>query len=243
MRRAGENGFRLVLFDVDGTLIDCGGQPKPLFAEALVEVFGSAGDIARYRFTGRTDPRIVFDLMTGAGIDPVRVIEELPRLRDRYLARLAARLDPARVRVLPSVEELLADLASREDLSLGLLTGNWEEGAKIKLGSVGLDRFFRFGAFGDDQIDRRDLPPVALLRAGEATGRSFLPEETLIVGDSPLDIECARAHHIPCWAVATGWTPAEELARAGADRVLRDLGEWAQAGIPGADEGSSPRPR
>lgn len=228
--------FRLILFDVDGTLIDCGGQPKPLFAEALIEVFGVAGDIARYRFTGRTDPRIVFDLMTGAGVPPERVLEELPRLRDAYLDRLAARLDPTRVRVLPAVEERLAALAGRADLTLGLLTGNWERGARIKLGSVGLDRFFAFGAFGDDQIDRRDLPPVALQRAAESAGRSFLPEETLIVGDSPLDVECARAHHIPCWAVATGWTPAEDLARAGADRVLGDLLEWDEGCGPATPE-------
>lgn len=228
--------FRLILFDVDGTLIDCGGQPKPLFAEALVEIFGTAGDIARYRFTGRTDPRIVFDLMTGAGVAPERVLEELPRLRDAYLDRLAARLDPARVRVLPAVEERLTALARRADLTLGLLTGNWERGARIKLGSVGLDRFFAFGAFGDDQIDRRDLPPVALLRAGERAGRSFLPEETLIVGDSPLDVECARANHIPCWAVATGWTSAEELVRAGADRVLADLLEWDEGRDPAATQ-------
>jgi len=107
---------------------------------------------------------------------------------------------------------------------LALLTGNWERGAGIKLGSVGLRRFFAFGSFGDGQTDRRDLPPVALARAAEHCGREFGPEETWIVGDSLLDVDCARAHGIPCFAVATGRTAAAALEEAGARHVAADLG-------------------
>jgi phosphoglycolate phosphatase-like HAD superfamily hydrolase len=215
--------LKLLLFDIDGTLVDCGGQPKPLFGDALEEVYGARGDIRGYDFSGKTDPRIVVDLMTAAGIPPALIHERLDDLRDAYLTRLERDLQPERVRILPGVVELLTRLAEREDLVLALLTGNWERGAGIKLGSVGLARYFAFGSFGDGQTDRRDLPPVAWARAAEHCGRDFPPAETWIIGDSLLDVDCARAHDIPCLAVATGRTEAAALAAAGAERVLSDL--------------------
>lgn len=107
----------------------------------------------------------------------------------------------------------------------GLLTGNWREGAWIKLGCVGLEGFFAFGAFGDDALERADLLPVALERAARATGRTYSPGETLIVGDSVRDVACGRVHGARVLAVATGFTPAAELERAGADWVAADLPE------------------
>jgi len=214
---------RLVLFDIDGTLVDCSGQTRAPFASALREVYGETGDIDRYEFSGKTDPRIVFDLLTGAGRAPEEVLEGVPAVHDRYVEKLDATLDGARVRVLPGVRELLDALLARDDVAIGLLTGNWRRGAGIKLGRPGLDRYFAFGAFGDGVLDRDDLPPVARASALAALGRDFAPESTLVVGDSPLDVACARAHGIPCLAVATGWTPAAALAAAGADRVVADL--------------------
>jgi phosphoglycolate phosphatase-like HAD superfamily hydrolase len=214
---------RLILFDIDGTLVDCSGQTRAPFAAALREVYGETGDIDRYEFSGKTDPRIVYDLLTGAGRAPEEVLERVPAVHDRYVEKLDATLDAARVRVLPGVRELLDALAARHDVALGLLTGNWRRGAGIKLARRGLDRYFAFGAFGDGVLDRDELPPVARARAREALGRDFAPEATLVVGDSPLDVACARAHGIPCLAVATGWTSAAALAAAGADRVIADL--------------------
>jgi len=215
--------MRLVLFDIDGTLVDSGRQAKPLFAEAMLEVFGTTGAIDAYDFSGKTDGRIVIDLLVGAGIAESDAHARLPEVRERYLERMAARFDPARVRILPGVAALLAGLARRDDVVTGLLTGNWRGGAAIKLGSVGLFDHFPFGGFGDDALDRRGLPPVALERARAYTGRPFTPGEAVIVGDSRLDVDCARAHGIPSLAVATGWTAREALAEEGATWVVDDL--------------------
>jgi len=214
---------KLVLFDIDGTLVHSGGQAKPAFAEAMVEVFGTAGAIDAYDFSGKTDARIVVDLAVGAGVAEAAARAALPRVRELYLERFASRFDPALSRILPGVESLLAALAARSDVVLGLLTGNWEGGARIKLGALGLFGRFPFGSFADDGIDRRELPPVALERAKRYSGRAFRTAETVIVGDSPLDVDCARAHDIPCLAVATGWTSGEALAAAGANWVVPDL--------------------
>jgi len=219
--------MRLVLFDVDGTLVDCDGQTRPPFEAALVEVFGTAGDIDHYEFSGRTDARIAYDLATGAGVPATVALEGLSRVRDHYVEGLARALDARRVRLLPAVVDRLDELAARDDVALGLLTGNWERGAAIKLGVHRLERYFRFGAYGDDRLDREELPPVALERAARCYGREFSPAETLIVGDSVLDVACAHAHGIRCLAVATGWTPAERLRAAGPDRMIGDLSDPA----------------
>lgn len=216
--------MRLVLFDVDGTLLTCGGQVRPIFAAALAETLGVAVEVDGYSFAGRTDQRIVLDLAARAGVGEERARAALPRVREAFVARLAAGLDPAEVTVLPGVVALLDRLAADPETEVGLLTGNWRRGAEIKLAAAGLpfDRF-RCGAFGDDGVERGELPPVALARAAAVTGRAFRPEEVLIVGDSPADVACARAHGLACLAVATGWTPAAELTAAGASWVAADL--------------------
>jgi len=220
---------RLLLFDVDGTLVDCGRQPLAPFAAALVEVFGTAGDIDGYNFSGCTDPQAVFDLMTGAGFPAEEVRARLPRMRDHYLPHLERTLDRARMRLLPGVAEVLRRLAPRPDVELGLLTGNWEAGARTKLSRFDLNRFFPFGAFGGDGdgFQRSELPPIALARAARRRGSPVAAAETLIIGDSLQDVACARANGIKVLAVATGKTPAAALAAAGADWVVPELGAAA----------------
>lgn len=221
--------MKLILFDIDGTLLMCGPQVRPLFASALEDVFGTAGDVDGYDFAGRTDPRIVIDLITAAGVPEEDVRAGLPRVREIYLERLERSLERQGMQLLPGVEELLERLAARDDVVLALLTGNWEPGARIKLSRFDLNRFFAFGAFGCDGVDRSDLPPVALDRAERWIGRRFQPAETLIVGDSIHDVGCARAHGIPALAVATGRTPSAALRAAGADWLVPDLREAARA--------------
>ena len=220
--------MKLILFDIDGTLLDCGRQVRPLLAGALEAVYGTAGDIAAYDFAGKPDPRIVLDLMIGAGVDRGTVLERLPRLQAHYLEALEQGLRVERMRLLPGVREVLDRLKRQSAVTLGLVTGNWEAGARIKLGRLGLNEYFAFGAFGDDGADRSLLPPVAQARATEHTGREFAADEILIVGDSLLDVECARRNGLRSLAVATGHTDAGALAAAGADWVIADLFEAHQ---------------
>jgi phosphoglycolate phosphatase len=219
--------MRLILFDIDGTLLECGPQVRPIFADTLVEVFGRIVNMDRYDLSGRTDPRIALDLLTEAGLSELEILARLPEARTKYAAKLERELDGQRMRLLPGVSETLESLDQRKDVVLGLVTGNWEPGARTKLSRFDLNRFFDFGAFGCDGVERCDLPPVALERAERITGRRFRPEEALIVGDTIHDVACAKAHGIPVLAVATGRTTAETLREGGADRVVADLTEIA----------------
>ncbi len=214
---------KLILFDVDGTLLRCGKQVGYFFFEALKEVFGACGTLEGYSFAGRTDSRIVIDLVRATGRDDDEILPRLPAMRETYLEKLERGLERDRMRLLPGVLDLLERLQAHDDVLIGLLTGNWRGGAEIKLGRFDLNRFFAFGAFGDDGIDRRDLVPVALERAAELRGESFEPRRTMIVGDTVLDVDCARTAGAWALAVTTGFTGAERLEAAGADWVFPDL--------------------
>ena len=219
--------MRLILFDIDGTLLECGPQAREILSATLEDVYGATGSIDWFDFAGRTDPGIVLDVLKDAGLGERDILDRIPEVREKYAARLEERLDAGRMRLLPGVSGHLEALTQRDDVVLGLVTGNWEPGARTKLSRFDLNRFFDFGAFGCDAVNRSDLPPLALERAERITGRRFRPEETLIVGDTIHDISCARAHGIPVLAVATGRTTAETLRESGADRVVMDLTEIA----------------
>lgn len=216
---------RLILFDIDGTLLKGRRRLRRWFGESLETVYGQVGDIDGHSFSGKTDPQIVTELMLGAGVPEAEILGLLPDLQAVYLRRLSEELVEDDMELLPDVVSVLSKLEEASDITLGLLTGNWEGGARSKLACFDLNRYFPFGAFGDDQADRTNLPPVALERAARVVGGDFTPRETLIVGDSPLDVSCARAHGIRAAAVATGYTPLEQLRKTGADWVLTELGE------------------
>ncbi len=213
----------LILFDVDGTLLRCGRQVGYMFVEALKEVFGGYGRLEDFSFAGRTDSSIVLDLVRATGRGDDEILPQLPAMRELYLDKLERGLRRDRMRLLPGVQDLLERLSAHDDVLIGLLTGNWRGGAKIKLGRFDLNRYFAFGAFGDDGVDRCDLVPVALRRAAEVRGEPFEPRRTMIVGDTELDVDCARVAGAWSMAVTTGFTGAQRLEAAGADWVFPNL--------------------
>lgn len=213
---------RLVLFDVDGTLVR-GGPAKDAFRVALVETFGTAGAIENHEFSGKTDPQIARELLTGAGLSDSDVDRGFPDLWRRYLAEMERLLPDRPLRLLPGVTELLDALESRGDVALGLLTGNIAPGARLKLGSVGLADRFPVGGYGSDDEVRNRLPPVALQRAREHWGVSFAPEAVVVVGDTPRDVACGRAGGHRTVAVATGRIPQRVLEETDAHHLFDDL--------------------
>lgn len=218
--------MRLFLFDVDGTLVTARGAGRLALTRALQRVYGTAGPVDSYDFRGRTDPRIVLDLMAAAGLPEPLVRARLDACFAAYVGELERLVgDGHRVDVMPGAAELVRRLSVRDDALVGLLTGNIEPGARVKLRPTGLWPLFRVGAFGSDDADRRRLPAVARARAEALTGRAFPFERVTIVGDTPLDVDCARACGARVVAVATGQHPAAELAACGPDVLFADFSD------------------
>lgn len=216
---------RLVLFDIDGTLLT-GGPAKGAFETALRQVFGTAGPSGRHPFAGKTDPQIARELLRLAGFNDGEIESGFPALWEAYLSELEARLPESPMQVLPGVPEVLDQLA-REGVALGLLTGNILPGARLKLTSARLWHYFPVGAFGSDHEVREELTPVALQRARRHWGVAFSPKDAVVVGDTPRDVACGRLGGTRTVGVATGRHTPLELAEAGADEVLdsmRDVG-------------------
>jgi phosphoglycolate phosphatase-like HAD superfamily hydrolase len=216
---------RLFLFDIDGTLVSVRGAGRAAFARALEEIYGTAGTIERYDFRGRTDLRMVHDLMTEAGLDVEQIrarVDDFFRVYARELTRIIG--DGSRIQVLPGVADVVRRLGARPDAVVGLLTGNVEAGARIKLEPTGLWPFFRVAAYGSDDADRRRLPAIARQRA-RALGHEFAFDRITIIGDTPLDVECARGCGAVAVAVATGQYPVEQLATCRPDLLFSDLAD------------------
>jgi phosphoglycolate phosphatase-like HAD superfamily hydrolase len=213
--------MHVVLFDIDGTLLSSGGAGKAAMEAALADCFGLAKVDEKIPYAGRTDRAIMHDLMSRHGIQPTEAHHTL--LINAYLERLPAYLTTHQGRVLPGIVTLLVELAHRGAVAIGLLTGNLEAGARVKLGHFDLWRHFAFGGFGDRHLDRNDVAreALAILQARHANG-VFL-ERVWVVGDTPLDIACARAIGARAAAVATGGHSLAELAQEKPDLLFADL--------------------
>lgn len=215
---------RLVLLDIDGTILSSDGVAARAFRAALEGVFGTSGPRRGYSFAGRTDPQIARDLLLMAGVDEERIGAGLDEVWTRYLEQLERDIASASVTVYPGVHELIDRLHHSPDAVLGLLTGNLREGARLKLAAAGVDfRRFPVGAFGSDHADRAELPAVAIRRAEQRFGRRFGGKSVVMVGDTPLDVACGAHLGVRTVAVATGSYSEEELRQCGADFVFPSL--------------------
>lgn len=204
--------MKLVLFDIDGTILWSDGAGRAAMTAALEELVGGAGP-SGYRYDGRTDPQIAREIMRHEGVDDARIDTLIPVLLARYLTLLTTELRARTLRLFPGVVALVDRLEREPGLVPGLLTGNVREGAELKLRAAGLDTArFRVGAYGSDHADRPELPAIAQRRARESLGAEVAGRDIFVIGDTPMDIACGRGIGARAIAVATGHYGVGELA-------------------------------
>ena len=223
------NGHRLVLFDIDGTLLSAGKVARESILRALESAYGwkardEHSNRQKFDFSGKTDPQIVRELVT-ADVGPGRCEAGLERALAVYLEELERQLSPEAVVPKPGIPKLLERLSGDARVTLALLTGNLERGARLKLEPPGYNRYFPFGAFGSDSADRYELPRIAVERAFDRTGRRFSEKTVVVVGDSVHDVACGRSIGVRSVAVATGPTPWERLEAENPDALLPDFSD------------------
>jgi phosphoglycolate phosphatase len=219
----------IILFDIDGTLVLTGGAGMRAMNRACEDLVSGPDAMAGVTFAGRTDWSILDDILRNHGHTLDEVL--LDELRRRYVTHLQEEIQlPGRgvKDVMPGIRELLESLRARDDVRVGLLTGNFVEGARIKLEYFDLWKHFPWGAFGGDSARRNDLVPIALARAREHGIDGIAPPDVIVVGDTPNDIECALVAGATPVAVATGSYTIDQLRAAGAEIVFDDLSDTSR---------------
>ena len=214
---------RLLLFDIDGTLIHSGGAGIQALKVALKERFGIDDDLGDIEIAGMTDSGIVMSILNKHKIPATN--ENVTAFLDSYAHFLSLELPRRQGKLLPGVLELLKKLKSRKHLVLALLTGNISRGARLKLEHYGVWHFFEFGAFADDHHDRNQLGSIAQVRAKEKHDHEFSADEIDVIGDTPRDIACGKAFGARTIAVATGSWQREQLAEHRPDFLIEDLSD------------------
>jgi phosphoglycolate phosphatase-like HAD superfamily hydrolase len=220
--------MQLMLFDIDGTLVKTHGAGREATRHAMIEVFGTCGALAGHYFGGKTDWQTLHELLHEAGMTHEEIERKMPEYNAAMGRQLDAIIGQYPVEALPGTLELVQALRQRDDVALGIVTGNVSSTAPIKLRAAGFDpAWFPVGAFGHEAMARDNLPALALARAVEHYGYPFTPEEVMVIGDTPADVSCARALGAVVVAVETGFCEPGELAAAKPDFLLRDLTEFS----------------
>jgi phosphoglycolate phosphatase-like HAD superfamily hydrolase len=209
----------LILFDIDGTLIRAGTEVhRASFGHAYRDVYGVEASLDGVPAAGRTDSWLLAEPLRALGWSENAIAARRAEAFAVMSTYVETHVGDLRHCILPGVHDCLDALHARNDVILGLLTGNVERIAHAKLRACGLDRYFDIGGFGEESTMRADLVPVALVRAGDVPSA-----RTVVVGDTPLDVEAGRAHGTLTCAVATGTVDIEALRRSGADLVVASL--------------------
>lgn len=215
---------KLVLFDIDGTLVHTGGAGVKAFAKVFATEFGVPDGTEKIKFAGRTDVGLVREFFLANGIKPSP--ENFARFFERYVFWLDYILGHSKTEECPGIWELIRELqALPKPPTLGLLTGNIRLGAEIKLRHFDLWKEFETGAFADDHEDRDHIARAAQKRGSQVLGKQLLGEEVVVIGDTPLDVKCGRAIGAHVLAVATGGSTLEDLKRHSPDWAVTDLRE------------------
>ena len=219
--------MRLVLFDIDGTILRSGGVGRIAMERALNDVFGTTGT-SEYHYDGKTDRQIVREQMRIEGMPDEEIDARMDELLGTYLSGLRTELASGdrEVHVFAGVRELIDRLDSEPTVTLGLLTGNIEEGARAKLGAAGIDiSRFRVNAFGSDHEHRPELPGVAQRRSKDVVGHEIAGDRIIVIGDTPADIRCGESIGARAIGVATGRYSVEQLLEHGAYAVFETLAD------------------
>jgi len=221
------NPRKLVLFDIDGTILTTVRKAWLFpFGDAIEAVLGVKLDPAEFKAGGKTDPQIVLEMTGPHGISKELALQSLSRIKEIYLQRLKLAVQkPEDALLKPGIPEILAALAKHPEVALGLLTGNFEEGARIKLEVHGLNGFFSFGVYGDGAVKRTELAHRIAPLAREKFGRVFEGKDVVLVGDTPFDVDCAREIGARVVAVATGPYTLEQLKPKAADQLFENLSD------------------
>jgi len=209
------------LFDIDGTLLDSGGAGQHAMEQALLEAFAVTGPYTDIPAAGRTDKAITTDLFAHHALLPDEA--NWDRFLKAYLEHLPRSLRHKNGSTLPGVVHLLEELNHRQDVVLGLLTGNLKVGAMLKLKHFSIDHYFRFGGYGDLHFDRDDVARLAYDAAARHLQQTLHPDRVWVIGDTPADVQCGRAIGARVLAVGTGIHPPEELATCRPDHLFTSL--------------------
>lgn len=217
--------MKLLLFDIDGTLVRTAGIGRDSMAEAFGQMFGPENGLKGIEMAGRTDPSILKEVMKNHNIE--WNIKKEDAFKETYFERLEKNMKIPRPgkRLCPGIPELLTELNSHSHIKLGLLTGNWRYGSYLKLRHFGIDNFFAVGAFSDDAEDRNQLVPFAKERFEKTYEQSIKNNDIVVIGDTPKDIDCARFHGAKSVAVATGFHDLNTLRSENPDYVFEDFRE------------------
>ena len=214
---------KLVLFDIDGTLLTVGSINRRILMDALREVYGTEGSAGTHNFAGKMDNIIIYEVLqsTGLGNDKIAVKFELAK--QTYIEMFRQQSRASDVTLMEGVRELLDALSRHSEFMLGLLTGNFEASGRHKLLLPDINHYFPFGAFADDGLHRNELPAVAVEKAYRLTGQTFSNHDIIIIGDTEHDIRCAKVLNARSIAVATGTYSMDELKKHNPDTLMENL--------------------
>ena len=214
------------MFDLDGTLLLSGGAGLRAMEKVFMDIYGLPEAFSGIRPDGKIDSGIFREIIESRALEVPDTNEAIALLGKAYIKELEKEMPVSPgAELMPGMPELLEKLSALPDTLLGLVTGNLEEGARIKLSRFDLNRFFSFGAFGSDHEDRAELVRIAVVRAQKATGDTIpIGKNIFVIGDTPKDIDCGKANNAVTIGVATGSYSIDQLREAGADFVFKDFG-------------------
>ena len=215
---------KLVLFDIDGTLLTMSAINRDVLVDALKEVYGTAGSAGTHNFAGKMDRNIIYEVLQSAGLSESDIAAKFLHVKETYIEMFRNQAKPSDVLLMEGIRELLQELSGRSEVIIGLLTGNFEASGRHKLLLPGINHYFPFGAFADDAPTRNELPAVAVEKAYQLSGKKFFNHDIIIIGDTEHDIACARVLNAKSIAVATGTYSWEELEKHHPHVLYENLG-------------------